>query len=306
MNKKKINAILKLVLKLGLTTGALIFVFQKIDIEEFKESILDTSIPLFFLAFLAFNLSKIVAAFRFKQFLRPLEIYLADKYNLTLSYVGMFYNLFLPGSIGGDGYKIFVLKQQYKEAKTRQLVSASILDRISGLAFLFILGCVLLLSSTFQIDIPWVKWLVLLLAVLVLPIYYLFVRVLFPAFKSAFVPTSNLSFWVQIGQVTSAFCILLALDIQDPYVDYLTLFMISSVVAVLPFTIGGVGARELVFLYGYQYLQIQEGKAIAFTILFFSVTALSSLVGLPFVFTIDREKKEIEENLEPIADKPTE
>ncbi|MEQ8335896.1 MAG: lysylphosphatidylglycerol synthase transmembrane domain-containing protein [Cyclobacteriaceae bacterium] len=291
MNKKKINAIIKLVVKLSLTTGALIFVFRKIDVEEFKASILDTSVPLFFLAFLAFNLSKIVAAFRFKQFLRPLEIYLEDKYNLMLSYVGMFYNLFLPGSIGGDGYKVFVLKQQYKAARTRQLVSVSILDRISGLAFLFILGCLLLLSSSFQVDLAWIKWVILLLAVLVLPVYYLFVRVLFPVFKSAFIPTSHLSFWVQVGQLTSAFCLLLALNVQDPFVDYLTLFMISSVVAVLPFTIGGVGARELVFLYGYQYLQIQEGKAIAFTILFFMVTALSSLVGLPFVFTIDREKK---------------
>ncbi|MBV6643083.1 MAG: flippase-like domain-containing protein [Cyclobacteriaceae bacterium] len=292
MNKKKINAILKLVVKLSLTSGALIFVFRKIDVDEFKDSILDTSIPLFFLAFLAFNLSKIVAAVRFKQFLRPLEIYLEDKYNLMLSYVGMFYNLFLPGSIGGDGYKVFVLKQQYKEAKTRHLVSVSILDRVSGLAFLFILGCLLLLSSTFQVDIPWIQWVILTLAILVLPVYYLFIKVLFPVFKSAFIPTSHLSFWVQIGQLTSAFCLLLALNIQDPFVDYLTLFMISSVVAVLPFTIGGVGARELVFLYGYQYLQIQEGKAIAFTILFFMVTALSSLVGLPFVFTIDREKKE--------------
>ncbi|MEQ8880507.1 MAG: hypothetical protein RLQ12_12780, partial [Cyclobacteriaceae bacterium] len=61
MNKKKINAIIKLVVKLSLTTGALIFVFRKIDVEEFKASILDTSVPLFFLAFLAFNLSKIVA-----------------------------------------------------------------------------------------------------------------------------------------------------------------------------------------------------------------------------------------------------
>ncbi len=291
MNKKKINSIIKLVVKLSLTTGALIFVFRKIDVEEFQKSILGTSIPLFILAFLAFNLSKIVAAFRFKQFLRPLEIYLEDKYNLMLSYVGMFYNLFLPGSIGGDGYKIFVLKQQFKETKTRKLVSVSILDRISGMAFLFILGCILLLSSSFNIDLPWVKWVILLLALLVLPIYYLFIWILFPTFKSAFIPTSHLSFWVQIGQVTSAFCLLLALDIQDPFVDYLTLFMISSVVAVLPFTIGGVGARELVFLYGYQYLQIQEGKAIAFTILFFAVTALSSVVGLPFVFTIDREKR---------------
>ena len=39
MTRKKINSIVKLIVKLGLTTGALIFVFKKIGIEEFHKQI---------------------------------------------------------------------------------------------------------------------------------------------------------------------------------------------------------------------------------------------------------------------------
>ncbi len=64
--------------------------------------------------------------------------------------------------------------------------------------------------------------------------------------------------------------------------------MASSVVAVLPFTIGGVGARELVFLYGYQYLEIDKPTAIAFTILFFASTAITALLGIFYSYKIDQ------------------
>jgi len=47
----------------------------------------------------------------------------------------------------------------------------------------------------------------------------------------------------------------------------------------LPFTIGGVGARELVFLLGAQWLQTNKDTAVAFSLLFFLITAISSLAG---------------------------
>jgi glycosyltransferase 2 family protein len=51
------------------------------------------------------------------------------------------------------------------------------------------------------------------------------------------------------------------------------------VVAVFPFTIGGVGARELTFILGYQFLGIDQNVAVAFSLLFFLITAVVSMVG---------------------------
>ncbi|MEP0712640.1 MAG: lysylphosphatidylglycerol synthase domain-containing protein, partial [Algoriphagus sp.] len=54
---------------------------------------------------------------------------------------------------------------------------------------------------------------------------------------------------------------------------------LSSIVAVLPLTIGGVGARELVFVYAHTYAGIDEATAVAFSLIFFLITAMVSLTG---------------------------
>ena len=66
-------------------------------------------------------------------------------------------------------------------------------------------------------------------------------------------------------------------------VDYLTLFLVSSVVAVLPISIGGVGVRELTFLYGFGLLGSDANSGVLFSFLFFLITALSSLAGTLFL-----------------------
>lgn len=270
-------------IKLALSATALYFVFRKIDAQETWNALLQTNGWFFALAVLAFNASKVVAAFRFKRLLYPLGIHLPDTYNICLLYVGMFYNLFLPGSIGGDGYKIYLLRQQYNTS-VKRLAGATLLDRLSGLALLVVMTGGFLLFSSFTVAVPHYDAWVITGTLLVLPAFYGGVCWFFPLFRSQFLSTTHLSFWVQSGQVATAVCLLMSLSVGQHYLDYLTLFMVSSVVAVLPFTIGGVGARELVFLYGFQYLAIEQETAITFTLLFFLVTAVTSLIGL-FVST---------------------
>ena len=66
--------------------------------------------------------------------------------------------------------------------------------------------------------------------------------------------------------------------------DYLVLFLISSVVAMLPITIGGLGARELTFWYGSQYLDIHAEKAVAIGFLFYLISTAVSFLGIVFSF----------------------
>jgi len=70
------------------------------------------------------------------------------------------------------------------------------------------------------------------------------------------------------------------------------LFLLSSAIAVLPFTIGGIGARELVFIFGADYLFIDKNTAVAFSILFFVITAISSFTGIFFETKVNSEAKE--------------
>ena len=276
---------IQVAVKALLTLVSIYFVYTQVPFREILTTLKNVHLFFFFLAFLMFNISKVVSAFRLNRFYREIGLLINEWFNLKLYYLGMFYNLFLPGSIGGDGYKVYLLRQ-YSGQPTRLIASATLLDRLSGLAVLSVLTAVFVLNSEFATLSPFIFWIAGVGGGLGLPCYYLLVRLAFHRFLSAFVFTTHLSFWVQIGQVACASFLLQSLSVESHYFGYLTLFMLSSVVAVLPISIGGVGIRELVFLYGIRFLDVEEHQAIAFSILFFAVIAISSIIGLcviPFI-----------------------
>jgi hypothetical protein len=85
---------------------------------------------------------------------------------------------------------------------------------------------------------------------------------------------------VQVAQLVCAFLILLALGEKQDILTYLFVFLVSSVVAVIPFTVGGIGARELTFLYAARLLHLDIAVSVSLSLLFFVVTALVSLGGI--------------------------
>ncbi len=289
MISKKNARVLRLVLKISITLAALFFVFRKIDFSQFLETIATINIWYYLAALLTFHVSKIISSFRLNHFYESTGLKLDWKTNLKLYYVGMFYNLFLPGAVSGDAYKVYILKQAGVEAKTKKLVSATFLDRVSGMAFLVILAFIFLLSSSFVPDAQLFYAVIVGLAILVLPCYYLFVYLLFRSFTTKYWITNGLSLLVQLGQVGAAWFLLMALSQHTHLMDYLTMFMLSSVAVFIPFTIGGVGARETVFYFGSEHLGINQPEAIAFASLFFSISALTALTGLVFTYFIDKE-----------------
>jgi hypothetical protein len=191
----------------------------------------------------------------------------------------MFYNLFLPGGIGGDGYKVYLLNKSHK-TNLKHLISATLLDRISGMMALVILALALALFVDLSFAGPWINWALAGIIIIAYPGYYVIFRLLFKRFTSVFHLTNIYSLGVQLVQLLCAFFILKALFVTELYIEYMTLFLLSSIVAVLPFTIGGIGARELVFIFGADYLFIDKNTAVAFSILFFLITAISSFTGI--------------------------
>lgn len=284
--------ILKPALKIAITAAAIWFVFRKIDVHQLTVHLQKVN-PLWFLcAIVAFLISKLVSAYRQNEFYAAAGIRLEEGYNLKLYAVGMFYNLFLPGSIGGDAYKVYLIKQEHKKLSTRKLISATLLDRLSGVVILFMMFLGFLWFSHFTLlEQNWVKGLLVFGLIASLPALYLIIHFFFSGFTERFAKTTWHSVLVQSGQVIAAIFLFMAVGIHQNWMDYLSLFMASSVVAVLPITIGGIGARELVFILGHQWLPVDQEKAVAFSFLFFLVTAFSSLTGLIFIPTIDRKKK---------------
>jgi glycosyltransferase 2 family protein len=272
------KALLKLFLKLCLSSVALLLVASQIELQETLQLISGSEWAWLLAGLLLFNASKGVSALRMQAFYSCLGIRLPWAENLKLYYVGMFYNLFLPGGIGGDGYKVYRLQKQYQPGY-KKLISATLWDRISGLVLLGLLACLFYWFSAGAGELWFLDALAGAGLLLGLPLYYAGIRLLTPLFLPVVGVSSLYSLLVQLLQVLSAGCLLLALSIHNQPVAYVLLFLLSSVAAALPLTLGGVGARELVFLYGGRFLGIDVSAAVAFSLLFFAVTAFSSFFG---------------------------
>ncbi len=270
---------IKTALKISLSLALVAFVLSQIDLKTLLH-LLKRSDPLWlFAAFILFNISKIIASVRLNLYFKDLGIFLKEWDALKLYYVGMFYNLFLPGGIGGDGYKVYLLQKHYKSG-FKGLAAATILDRLSGLAALLVLCGILFYFSDYAHHYPVIGSWALACSFLVYPLFLFFHFKLFSRFTGYIWQTTFLGIVVQIFQLLSAYALLQALPQHAPLIDFLTLFLISSVVAVLPLTIGGVGAREATFLYGLKFLGYEPSLGVAFSFLFFLITLASSALGI--------------------------
>jgi uncharacterized membrane protein YbhN (UPF0104 family) len=272
---------LKTALKILLTGGALVLVFQKIDTAQLLQLSKNLSWPWLLPAIVLFVGSKVATAIRLNHYFANIPLLLSAWENWRLYLIGMFYNLFLPGGIGGDGYKVYLLNKEFK-TPVKELLKASLLDRLGGLVAIV----ALLLALLGLIELPWQgfatwtsKALLLAAALGVVPAFWLLQKVLFSNFLPSFWQGIIWSLVGQLAQMASVFCLLLALGVQDNFLAYQAVFLLSSIVAVLPLTIGGVGARELVVVYAHSYAGIQETEAVAFSLLFFLISAAVSLSG---------------------------
>ena len=269
-------------LKIIISALLIYFIFTKIDMEEIS-TVLKKANPLFVvLAILLFVFSKIIASVRLNLYFHQLKIYLSQKSNLKLYLLGMFYNLFLPGGIGGDAYKGYVLKKKFT-VETKKVISVLVLDRLSGLLLLFIYTCILALF----IEVNWLQdfKVLFVFAIPLSSIIFWFInkkffRYTLPIFWKSFVFSSL----VQLAQLASIVLILKALGISIDTMSYLLIFLISSIVSVVPLTIGGIGSREVTFFYGAALLNLNETVSISISMLFFLITAFISLFGILYHF----------------------
>ena len=272
---------LKTALKILLTGGALYLVFQKIDTDNLLQLSKTLSWGWLIPAIALFVGSKVATAIRLNAYFANIHISLSFWENWRLYLIGMFYNLFLPGGIGGDGYKVYLLNNQFK-TPVKELLKASLLDRLGGLIAILALlfGMLLLIDLPLPLGSPrMVKILFAIAMIGVVPGFWLLQKFLFSNFLPSFWQGIFWSLVGQLAQMAAVVCLLFALGVQDKFLAYQAVFLLSSIVAVLPLTIGGVGARELVVVYAHSYAGIQETEAVAFSLLFFLISAAVSLSG---------------------------
>ncbi len=280
MAAPRFKNLLKLALKIGVTVLCMWYVSRKINWATSLQTVAGSNAGWLLLAIVLFVASKMVSALRLNIYFHNMRLRLPQRINLQLYWLGMFYNLFLPGGIGGDAYKVILLNKRYQHP-AKQLTAAVLLDRISGVVGLGILAAVY--YYCIYRGQYYSTWLLALVAPGIAG-YYVMVKWLFPSFVAGFWGTLWLGLCVQGLQVLCAYTLMQALHLDAHYTAYIFMFLLSSIVAILPFTIGGLGAREVVFLWGSRQFLLNQSESVCISLLFYLVTVVVSLVGLIWVY----------------------
>jgi uncharacterized membrane protein YbhN (UPF0104 family) len=227
------------------------------------------------MAAILFLASQIISTKRLELYFKANDFHLSFRSNLELYFLGMFYNFFIPGGIGGDAYKVYLLNKNFGWS-AKKITSSLFNDRLSGLLAI----CVLIL--VFSFNLLEAKFFPILFVLLVVGFFftYFLTKKLFSNYTKVFFKAFSYSFLVQILQVISFIFLLKSLDVTDNFTIYAVVFLASSVLSLISFA--GIGVREMLFLQASKWFSFQPEISVSASLLFTMITAFFSLFGVIF------------------------
>lgn len=287
-----------------------LFYSRRLTVEIFSQLLDPAHLPLLILSGTAFIVAQMLAAYRLVLLLRMIDLHLSFSHVFKLTMIGSFFNIVIPGMIGGDIVKGAYL---FKSEEDRRGRSSGIvlMDRVIGFVALLFIGLVsiiyLLKQST---SFPYAEELnvVILISFGVLVLFALFwffgkkrwFRMKAKAIASSLFKESRLYHMIDaIGALTKrrrvlVYAFIFSLSVHlvalagllvlirltpENLSDIVVLAAASSVVwlfGIIPVTPGNIGWTELVASIGWSVVGSASGG-----IIFFYWRVVTMLFSLP-------------------------
>ena len=271
--KNKIFSILQIVI----TVFFVYFTVSNLDLSKLFEVLNNINILYLIIAASIYFSSQIISSERLRYILNDNKFIISFKKNFTLYLIGLFYNFFIPGGIGGDAYKSFLMNKKFNW-KLSKVVKLLLLDRLIGLG---VLCCILI--GLYEIIFLNFNFIYLILTLCFLSIFgYYMVKLIFKN-QNIFWKSFLYSIANHTIQFISLFIILYSLGIEDGYFEIIIVFILSSIFSV--FSFGGIGIREYIFLSSASILNFSPELSASIGLLFTISAAISSLPGLKFIIS---------------------
>lgn len=299
--KKKISPFLRTAVSLLLIIVLLYIMRGKYG--DIVKALKNTNMYVFSLAFAAFMVASTVASFRMKLIIEVQGIDLTFWEALSLTFIGYFFNNFLPTSIGGDVVKAHYLSKNSRD--TTGSYTAVFVDRAVGLVtMVFMAFAVLILAGVNIVDRNLAITICTITAISIVGIIFFANRKFAKKFFALIVLVKPIETQLRNlyestdkyrrrwGLMAAAFCIsvisqlsyftccgILALSIGSriPIIDLLLKMPIVGMMSLLP-SINGLGIREgsMVVLFG---PLIGKENALAISILIIMLLLITSVIG---------------------------
>ena len=275
------------IFQVTITVFFIYYTLTKISIYKILEILKSADLLFILFASILYFLSQIISSERLWFILKDNNLKISSRENIKLYMIGIFYNFFIPGGVGGDAYKGVLMNKKFKWG-LKKIYKLLILDRLIGFG---VIVCLILVFSGFILDLEFT----LKFGALLGPLYtFLFIagKVLVQkifdneiVYNKAFF----ISHLIQILQFGSIILILISLGVEENYFTFIYIFLISSVLSI--FSFGGIGIREYVFFTLAANTTVSPDIATSVGLIFTFSALVSSVPGLFFLMKIKSKKK---------------
>jgi len=282
--KGKLWSVVKVILIIVVTGGLLYYVFSKVPFAKIQARLANGDKLWMAAAVLSYVTSMLFSSWRLLSFFKSIGLKLDWRFNLRLYFLGLCYNVLLPGGIGGDGYKIYLLHKRYK-LPTKKVFWAILFDRLSGFWAIgaIVVGLIILIPS-FPYHLAYPLTIVSIGSV----VYYFVARKFFKDYTHKFFQGHAKAIGVQSMQLLSIVCLLMAQGFDGKFAPYLLSFLFSSLAAIIPFSLGGGGIRDALFLTLARQFNLTEDMAVYLSFGFYLISIIVALLGVYYVLRPSR------------------
>ncbi|MFO7775716.1 MAG: lysylphosphatidylglycerol synthase transmembrane domain-containing protein [Candidatus Hydrogenedentota bacterium] len=306
------------------------FLLYRIDIEQVAGLLANLSWKLYFgPGLLLVVASCFVSTFKWKLLLNNLGIEKTYRNLLRYFYIGAFFNMFLPSTIGGDAVRIISLGREDRKY-LRSAVSV-VGGRLVGYFALLTIGTV---SFVYNYDLFADTPLFYLLVLMVVANGAMAILFLFPGVAAPIVDgvcaTARLirltvlaenvrkihrgfaelragqrriwsalllSFVFQLISITAHVVVLMSLSLDIDIVYFFAIIPIAVTLVAMPLSLNGVGLREWVHVYLFGAVGLEGPEAVALSLgVFFLVVLNSCIGGIVYMWKGHELPREMEEN----------
>lgn len=323
MNKKE-NKFGRFIFIIQIFVTVLLFwwLFSQLDTKEFSQVIYQTQLwPILGLSVLLQTLAFGLGSLRWFILLKSHQVPCNYWEVLSSYYLGVFFNNFLPSSIGGD--LIRTLHLHLAGYALEPLIATSILDRVIGLIVVLTLGAAALPLWDPPFLEGWMRWIPIMLTMVTLVVFYLvlhlldtrlayyehlfdhpILRVLFQILriccathksKGALLTTLVLTLLLQSLVVFVYSLLGEYIGITIPLSVYFVSSLAVFIAATLPISVGGLGIREGTLVGVLAFAGVEIHQATVLSLLYLAVLWTATLPG-GFIFFITRFQRAVPEH----------
>ena len=313
--ENKVKSYLQLLIRFIVSVGLMVWLVTMIDWDEAFRIMKEGSPFYFVLAFLAIQITVATSIWKWKMLIQSSEKKLRNDqvsptYLGKLYYIGLFFNNFMPGSVGGDVVRIFYLG---KKTGVATATTSVLFERIT--AGFALVGIVLISALFMDQSRPYLISLLILIgiAVALYIIIKLFMKkvtvterdsssqsklsILMVKGKQAIIGIGDtaknyrneswqwwgmillLSFLFQVGMAWINDLLFRSFGIEVSFLHLLVIITLISVITMIPVSLNGLGVREASYVLFFQSIGVPEGIALSVSLLFFILVTISSLIG---------------------------